>query len=167
MQGKPINVARASASQIQKNERAEALYRRITRNKSDAFDPSYVPFERVILLTDGDPDGVHAKALLLLLIHREVPDLIEQEQLLTVRAPQYGITCDQRTHPVFAYSIEGRDSVIRQLDQRGATSIHTHHYKGLAGMDRDDLWRHCVSVEDRELSLLTLDHVRAAQRALS
>ncbi len=169
MRGKPMNVERASDAEVRRNERVAEMYRRISRNKAadpELADPERPPFERVILLTDADVDGVHAKALLLVMIHRIMPRLIADRRLFTIRAPQFGATCDQHRAAVFAYSPEGRQSVLDQFTERGGTNIRARHYKGLASMDGDDLRRLCIDPATRQLSELTDAHVAAARAAL-
>ena len=171
VQGKPMNVERATDAEVRRNERVDEIYRRISRNRPAGIDGAEAdlerpPFKRVILLTDGDVDGVHAKALLLVLIHRVMPELVEDGRLFTIRAPQFGVTCTEHPEAVFAYSPEGRQSVLEQFTGRAGTNIRARHYKGLASMDGADLRRLCVESATRRLSELTAEHVAAARAAL-
>ncbi len=171
MQGKPMNVERATDVEVAKNERVDEIYRRISRNRPAGIDGTEAdrerpPFRRVILLTDGDVDGVHAKALLLVLVNRVMPELVTDGRLFTIRAPQFGVTCAEHPDAVFAYSPGGRQSVLEQFAGRGGTNIRARHYKGLASMDGDDLRRLCIDSETRTLSELTAEHVAAARAAL-
>ncbi len=166
VQGKPMNVVRATDAEVAANARVDEIVRRLDRNRSEEFDPHHVPYARIILLTDADVDGVHAKALLLALIARAMPNVIEAGRLFTVRAPSFSVNCAELDEPVFAYSPEGRDHVIAQLRERNATRVESRHYKGLAGMNADMLWRACVNPETRRLTPLTAEHLAAARQAL-
>jgi len=139
IQGKPMNVFRASTKAIWANDRVSGLHFKIIGSPSAHLLPDYVSYRRVILLTDANVDGVHAKALLLGIFAKVMPELIEEGRLFTIRAPEYAVRCAERTAPVFAYSQDGRQSVLNQLADRGATKLSTQHYAGLAGMSDSEL----------------------------
>lgn len=167
VQGKPMNVVRASQKAIWANDRVRALHHRVIGSPSAHLVPGYEPLERIILLTDANVDGVHAKALLLALFAEVMPEVIEEGRLFTIRAPTFGVTCKERADPVFAYSPEGRQSVMAQLAERGATKLATQHYAGLASMSSTELTRVFTSAETRRLTPLTGDHVAVATAALA
>ncbi len=72
-----------------------------------------------------------------------------------------------RHDPIFAYSAEGRHSVLAQLAERGATKLVTQHYAGLAGMSSSELARAFTNPETRELASLDHKHVAAARAVLA
>lgn len=167
IQGKPMNVVRASDKTVWANDRVNDLYRRVVGSPSAKFLPDYIWYRRIILLTDGNADGVHAKALLLALIARVMPAIVDDDRLFTVRAPEFSISCAERTDPIFAYSAEGRQSVLSQLAARGATKLATQHYAGLAGMSSRQLARAFTNPGTRKLSSLDRSHVAVARAALA
>ncbi len=166
IQGKPMNVVRASEKAVWANNRVRMLHHRIVGSPSAHLVPGHVPLDRVILLTDANVDGVHAKALLLALIAEVMPELVHDDRVFTIRAPTYGVTCEERSTPVFAYSPEGRQSVMAQLVDRGATKLATQHYAGLASMSADELSFAFTNRATRRLSALNASHVAAARAAL-
>ncbi len=166
MQGKPLNAARARGREIAKNERANELMRRILRNRAEGFDPDHIPYSRVILLADADVDGVHAKALLLLLINHLLPDLITNGMLFTVRAPLFAVRCAEMQGSAYAYSADGHNSVLRQLAKKNATGVESNHYKGIASMNSDDIWDACINPDTRHMTPLDESHVAAALAVL-
>ncbi len=166
MQGKPMNVLRASEREVRNNQRVDEVYRRVTRNRSSEDDPNHVSFERVILLTDPDVDGVHAKALLLTMLNVLLPELIENQQLFTVRVPQFSFRSSRLPEPVYAYSPEGRLSVLAQLEKHGAKDVDSSHYKGIASMNGDEIWHVCLNPATRKMTPLTADHAAAAKSVL-
>ena len=166
MQGKLMNVLRASDREVRANKRVDELFRRVTRNQSAEDDPSHVPFKNVIVLTDPDVDGVHAKALLLTMLDRLLPELIEDGRLFTVRVPQFSFRSSRLLDPVYAYSPEGRVSVLAQLEEHGATDIETSHYKGVASMNSDEIWNVCVNPQSRKMTVLSAEQVAAAKSVL-
>lgn len=166
MQGKVMNVLRANDREVRTNKRIDELFRRVTRNRSAEHDPHHVPFERVILLTDPDADGVHAKALLLTMLDVLLPELIENGQLFTVRVPQFSFRSTRLSEPAYAYSPQGRQSVLAQLEEQGVTKVETSHYKGIASMNSDEIWSVCVDPASRNMTALTAEHAAAAKSVL-
>lgn len=167
VQGKPMNVFRASMKAIWANDRVSSMHFRIVGSPSAHLSPDYVHYQRVILLTDANADGVHAKALLLGIFAKVMPELIEEGRLFTIRAPEHAVRCNERVDPIFAYSQDGRDSVASQLSQRGATKISTQHYAGLAGMSGSELAMAFANSATRQISVLDASHVAAARSVLS
>ncbi len=167
IQGKPMNVFRASEKAVWANERVSAIHRRVVGSPSAYLSPDYIFYNRVILLTDANADGVHAKALLLGIFAEVMPEVISEGRLFTIRAPQFAITYAEADTPVFAYSTEGRESVISQLVSRGATKVATQHFAGLAGMSARELTVAFANPETRRLSALDQSHVDAARSVLS
>ncbi len=95
-----------------------------------------------------------------------MPDLVDGGRVATIRAPVFGITCAERPTPVFAYSPEGRQSVMAQLAELGATNLATQHYAGLAGMSAPELATAFTNRSTRRLSILDASHVATARAAL-
>lgn len=166
IQGKPMNVVRASTKAIWANDRIAGLHRKIIGSPSAHLLPDHVWYRRVILLTDGNVDGAHAKALLLAIFAEVMPDVIHERRLYTIRAPEFAVRCAERTEPIFAYSQEGRQSVLSQLADRGATRLSTQHFAGLAGMSDADLVQAFTDPLTRRLSALDGSHVAAARAVL-
>lgn len=167
IQGKPMNVFRASTKAIWANDRVSGLHRRIVGSPSAYLLPDYISYRRVILLTDANVDGVHAKALLLAIFAKVMPEVIDEGRLFTIRAPEFAVRCAERIEPVFAYSQDGRSSVLAQLAERGATKLSTQHYAGLAGMSDKELAFAFANPATRQLSRLDSTHVAAARSVLA
>lgn len=167
IQGKPMNVTRASPKAVWANDRVRLLHHRVAGTESSHLVPDYDPVDRVVLLTDGNVDGVHTKALLVALVAEVLPELIDDGRLFTIRAPEFAVSCTERSTPIFAYSNEGRRSVLNQLAERGATKLATQHYAGLASMSSDELRTAFTDPATRRLTSITEQQVAAARAALS
>lgn len=161
-----MNVVRASNTAVWANDRVAGLHFRIVGSPSAHLSPDFIDFRRVILLTDANVDGVHAKALLLAIFAEVMPEIISEGRLFTIRAPAFAVRCAERPEPIFAYSQNGRQSVLSQLAARGATQLSTQHYAGLAGMSESELRFAFTNPETRKLSVLEPTNVAAARAAL-
>ncbi len=166
VQGKPMNVERASAKAIVENDKLRSIVRVIGAWSGEAFDLDSVRYDRVLILTDGDADGVHASALLLLAFDWLMPELVESHRLVRVRAPLFAIDADQLDDLVYAYSIPHRDRLTAVMRERAMTGVDTNYLKSIAGLNADELWRVCLDPETRVGEALNRDAANVARKAL-
>ena len=167
VQGKPMNVERASDKEILKNAKLRSIVQTIGAWCGDAFDLDSVRFDRVLLLTDGDADGIHASALLLLAFDYLMPDLIASGRLLGVRAPLFAIKADQLDEPLYAYSAPHRERVVDKMRERNMTGIDHDYLKSIAGLNAGELSRVCLDPETRVDQTLTRSDAEVARSTLT
>ena len=167
VQGKPMNVERASGKQILANEKMRDIVRAVGAWCGDAFDLDSVRYNRVLILTDGDADGVHASALLLLAFDYLMPELIEAGRLSRIRAPLFAIDADQLDDIAYAYSTPHRVRLVEQLRAHKMTGIDHDYLKSIAGLNADELWRVCMNPESRVGEVLDRAAAATARETLS
>ena len=130
-----MNVERASEKEILANDKLRSIVRTVGAWSGDAFDLDSVQYDRVLILTDGDADGIHASALLLLAFDHLMPELLDAGRLERVRAPLFAIDADQLNELVYAYSAPHRDRLITKMSQAGLTGIDRDYLKSIAGLN--------------------------------
>ena len=167
VQGKPMNVERASDKEILANEKLRSIVRAIGAWCGDAFDLDSVQYDRVLLLTDGDADGIHASALLLLAFDYLMPELISASRLERVRAPLFAIDADQLDELVYAYSAPHRERIVSQMRERKMTGIDHDYLKSIAGLNASELWRVCLDPETRVAQTLSREDAEVARETLA
>jgi len=151
IQGKPLNVLRAADRKVAGDPFYRALTEALGTGWGDAFDPGKLRYDRVVLLTDPDADGIHCGALLLMFFHRWMQPLLDAGRLGVVHAPMGEILCDDDTAPVLAFSDAQFQSIGAGLRDRG-----------LGSLDRDVLQTHCLAPATRNLRWLTSADALAA-----
>ena len=167
IQGKPMNVERASTKAILENDKFKAIVRAVGAWSGEAFDLDSVKYDSVFILTDGDPDGIHASALLLLAFDWLMPELIASGRLHRIRAPLFAIRSAQVDEVVYAYSAPHRDRVTAAMQARAMTGIDIDYLKSIAGLNADELWRVCLDPETRVGSSLSRSDARVARETLA
>ena len=167
VQGKPMNVERASDKEILANEKLRSIVRAVGAWCGEAFDLDSVQYDRVLLLTDGDADGIHASALLLLAFDYLMPELISAGRLERVRAPLFAIDTDQLDELVYAYSAPHRERIVAQMRERKLTGIDHDYLKSIAGLNASELWRVCLDPETRVAQTLTREDAEVARQTLA
>ena len=167
VQGKPMNVERASDREIVENDKLRSIVRAVGAWSGEAFDLDSVQYDRVLLLTVGDADGIHAGALLLLAFDYLMPELISAGRLVNVRAPLFAIDADQLEELVYAYSAPHRDRLVDKMRERDMTGIDHEYLKSIAGLNADELWRVCLDPETRVEQTLSRKDAEQARQTLA
>ena len=67
-----------------------------------AFDLMNLRWNKVVICTDADVDGFQIRTLILTMLYRLVPTLIQRGYVYIAESPLYEITCKEKTW--FAYS---------------------------------------------------------------
>ena len=78
-----------------------------------SFDLSLLRWNKVILCTDADVDGFQIRTLLLTMLYRLTPTLIEQGRVFIAESPLFEIATKDETY--FAYTEQEKNDVIRKL----------------------------------------------------
>jgi DNA gyrase subunit B/topoisomerase-4 subunit B len=119
-------------------------------------------FERLLVLTDPDADGIHCGVLLLAFVHRFLRPLLDPRaagpgRVAWVRAPWGEVVPVDGGPPQVAFSEEELVALAEQVRlDRAAT---TRRFRGLAAIDARLLARHCVDPGSRRADWPDARHV--------
>jgi DNA gyrase/topoisomerase IV subunit B len=91
LQGKLINAQKASSAKVLKNIQCQKLFEALACGIKDACNPSNLNYKRIVILTDPDVDGAHARALLLILIDLYLNPLIKAGLVFVVTPPLFRV----------------------------------------------------------------------------
>jgi DNA gyrase subunit B len=157
LRGKPLNVARANIERIAKNEEIRTLLQVIGTGSRQAFDLSRLKFDKIIIMTDADVDGMHIQALLLTLFHQELPELIERGHIYLAAPPLYSVK--QNGKPIWL-----RDDEALRTWLKGHKGNHEiKRYKGLGEMNARELRETTMDPERRLLKQVTIEDAVLSQ----
>ena len=84
-----------------------------------SFDLSLLRWNKVILCTDADVDGFQIRTLLLTMLYRLTPTLIEQGRVFIAESPLFEIAAKDETY--FAYTEQEKTDVIQKLSGKKFT----------------------------------------------
>src|SRR5207302_5562552 len=142
IRGKIINVEKARIDRVLQNTEVQALITALGTGIHEDFDISKLRYHKIVLMADADVDGQHIRTLLLTLLFRFMPQLIEHGYVYLACPPLYKIKWP-RLEPEYAYSDKERDGLIaagaaagRKLPKDDAIQ----RYKGLGEMNAEELW---------------------------
>ena len=141
IRGKILNCLKADYDKIFKSEIITDLIKvlgcgvqvKSRSNKSiGAFDMENLRWSKIILCTDADVDGFHIRTMLLTMLYRLTPDLIEHNKVFIAESPLYEITSKDKTY--FAYNEREKDQFLKELEGQKYTIQRS---KGLGENDPD------------------------------
>ncbi len=141
IRGKILNCLKADYDKIFKSEIITDLIKvlgcgvqvKTKANKELAsFDINSLRWKKVILCTDADVDGFQIRTLLLTMLYRLTPALIEAGKVFIAESPLYEITTKENTF--FAYTESEKQKFI---DQIGNSKYKIQRSKGLGENEPD------------------------------
>ena len=110
------------------------------------FDIGNLRWNKVIICTDADVDGFQIRTLILTMLYRLVPTLIQEGYVYIAESPLYEIESKGKTY--FAYSDREKAEIIESL--KGAKAS-INRSKGLGENDPDMMWMTTMNPETRRL----------------
>ena len=168
IRGKILNCLKADYDKIFKSEIITDLIKvlgcgvqvKSKANKSIAsFDINALRWSKIILCTDADVDGFQIRTLILTMLYRLTPTLIQQGYVYIAESPLYEITCKEKTW--FAYSDKEKNDIVASLEGK---KCDVQRSKGLGENEPDMMWLTTMNPETRRLiKVMPEDVERTAQ----
>ena len=124
-----------------------------------AFDLENLRWNKVVICTDADVDGFQIRTLILTMLYRLTPTLIQQGYVYIAESPLYEITCKEKTW--FAYSDKEKNDIVASLEGK---KCDVQRSKGLGENEPDMMWLTTMNPETRRLiKVMPEDVERTAQ----
>ena len=161
IRGKILNCLKSEYSKIFKNEIITDLIKVLgcgvemsskAAKDLSAFDINNLRWSKVLICTDADVDGFQIRTLVLTMIYRLMPQLIEQGKVYIDESPLYEVTCKDQTY--FAYN-EIEMAKIRE--ELGNQKYTVQRSKGLGENEADMMSLTTMNPATRRLILVTPD----------
>ncbi len=97
-----------------------------------SFNPDLLRWNKIIICTDADVDGFHIRTLVLTMIYRLMPTLINEGKVFIAESPLYEINCGDEVW--FAYTEKEKNDVLKEIENKKYTIQRS---KGLGENDPD------------------------------
>ena len=124
-----------------------------------SFDLENLRWNKVVICTDADVDGYQIRTLILTMLYRLTPTLIEKGYVFIAESPLYEINCKDDTY--FAYTEEEKARIIEKL---GKAKYTVQRSKGLGENEPDMMWLTTMNPETRRLIKVTPSEAAATEQ---
>ncbi|MCH5317265.1 MAG: DNA topoisomerase [Eubacterium sp.] len=168
IRGKILNCLKSEYDKIFKSEVITDLIKVLgcgveVRSKAakgiSEFDMDNLRWSKVLICTDADVDGFHIRTMVLTMIYRLMPQLIEQGKVFIDESPLYEVTCKDQTY--FAYNEMEMDKIRKEIGDQKYT---VQRSKGLGENEAEMMALTTMNPATRRLIQVTPDDVeRTAQ----
>ena len=147
LKGKPLNCYGLTKKVVYENEEFNLVQAAL--NIEDGMDG--LRYNRIVIATDADVDGMHIRLLLMTFFLQFFPDLVKNDHLYILQTPLFRVRNKKET--IYCYSDEERQRALHKL---GKTAEITR-FKGLGEISPDE-FKHFIGEDIRlEPVMITKD----------
>ena len=166
VRGKILNCLKAGYARIFKSEIITDLIRvlgcgvEVSEKRAkdlSAFDLSNLRWNKIVICTDADVDGFQIRTLILTMLYRLTPTLINEGYVYIAESPLYEIIYKEKTW--FAYSDKEKNDIVN--GELAGKKCTINRSKGLGENDPDMMWLTTMNPETRRLIKVMPEDVEA------
>lgn len=154
LKGKVKNCTALELDEVIKSDTIKDILTCLGCGIGDHFNINNLRYNRIIIMTDSDPDGGHIEILLLTLFLHHLPELVRQGKVYTAVSPLYKtITAKEKRYWLPNELTEYKKYV------RNHKNVEVVRLKGLGELNADELYSTTMDPEHRSLIQLTTDNI--------
>lgn len=132
LRGKPLNSEKKRIDQVLANEEIRTIIGALGTGVGEDFKLENLKYNKIIILSDADPDGMHIRCILLTFFFRYMRPLITNGNVYIGMPPLYGVKT--KGEITYCYTDEELANITKNLKK-----YTVQRYKGLGEMDYDQL----------------------------
>jgi len=165
VRGKILNCLKADYDKIFKNDIITDIIKVLgcgvevsskANKELSSFNLEGLRWSKIIICTDADVDGYQIRTLILTMLYRLTPTLIEKGYVYIAESPLYEITTKDKTY--FAYNEKERQQILKKIGDKKYTIQRS---KGLGENDPEMMSLTTMNPETRRLIKVTPDDAKA------
>jgi len=147
LRGKPLNCFGLTKKIVYENEEFNLIQAALDIEE----DMDNLRYNKIVIATDADVDGMHIRMLLLTFFLQFFPDLVKRNHVYVLQTPLFRVRNKKKT--IYCYSDEERRNAIEELGKNPEIT----RFKGLGEISPDE-FKHFIGEDIRlEPVLLTKD----------
>ena len=161
IRGKILNVEKASMDKVLANAEIKTMINAFGCGFSEGygndFDIAKLRYHKIVLMTDADVDGSHIDTLLLTLLYRFMPELIQNGHVYIAMPPLFKVI-PKKGKEEYLYD----EKALERYRRTHTGEFTLQRYKGLGEMDAEQLWETTLNPENRVLKRVEIEDARMA-----
>lgn len=130
LRGKPLNTFGMKKKVVYENEEFNLLQHALNI-ENDIEDLRY---NKIVIATDADVDGMHIRLLMLTFFLQFFPDLVREGHVYILETPLFRVRNKKETR--YCYDYQEKENAIRELSKKGKVEIT--RFKGLGEISPDE-----------------------------
>ncbi len=138
LRGKPLNSYGLTKKVVYENEEFNLIQAAL--NIEDDMDD--LRYNKIVIATDADVDGMHIRMLLLTFFLRFFPDLVKRNHLYVLQTPLFRVRNKKKTR--YCYSEDERRKAVKEIGK----SAEITRFKGLGEISPDE-FKHFIGEDIR------------------
>jgi topoisomerase-4 subunit B len=146
LRGKPLNCFSLSKKVVYENEELNLLQHAL--NIEEGMEG--LRYNRIVIATDADVDGMHIRLLIMTFFLQFFPDLVKNNHVYILETPLFRVRNKQET--IYCYSEQEKQAAVKTLGNKPEIT----RFKGLGEISPDEFGRFIG--EDIRLQPVILDH---------
>ena len=155
LRGKPLNCYGLTKKVVYENEEFNLVQAALDIEE----DMDNLRYNRIVIATDADVDGMHIRLLLLTFFLQFFPDLVKRNHVYVLQTPLFRVRNKKKT--IYCYSEEERRNAIAELGKNPEIT----RFKGLGEISPDE-FKHFIG-EDIRLEPVILSKEASIDEILS
>jgi len=145
IKGKILNVEKSRLDKILSNEEIRTIITALGTGIGEEFDLSKLRYHKLMLMADADIDGSHIRTLLLTLLYRQMPKLIEGGHVYITQPPLYKIKRGQREE--YIQTEQQMDDLLLDLGREGHKLLRVKDKQIFTDNQFKELLKHLVELD--------------------
>ena len=167
VRGKILNCLKADLDKIFKNDIIPDIIKVLgcgvevtskANKELSTFNLEGLRWNKVVICTDADVDGFQIRTLILTMLYRLTPTLIEKGYVYIAESPLFEIRCKDKTY--FAYSDAEKTEILQKLNGQ---KTDVQRSKGLGENEPDMMWLTTMNPKTRRLIKVSPEDAAATE----
>jgi len=161
IRGKIINSHKYRVDRVLANNEFKDIVTAIGTGIGETFNIENLRYNKIIIMSDADVDGLHINTLVMTLLFRFFRQLIEKGHLYLAQPPLFKVEIGKQRY--YFISDKDKDTFVKEAEKAGKKVV-VNRFKGLGEMNPDQLKETTMDIEKRVLKRVNIEDAIEAEK---